>query len=71
MSSERVRDAYRVLSGEAVAKPVKSGARASGCFCIGLGAAAVAAVAAYRKQQADDPLDDAVQRQLPAAGNGR
>jgi hypothetical protein len=54
-SSERVRDAYRVLSGEAVAKPVKNGGKGKWLILVGLGAAAVAAVAAYRKQQADDP----------------
>jgi len=52
--SDRVRDAYRVLSGEAVAKPVRHGRR-TWLIVIGLGAAAVAAVAAYRRQQADDP----------------
>jgi hypothetical protein len=54
VSGDRVRDAYRVLSGEAVAKPVKRGRR-TWLVVIGLGAAAVAAVAAYRKQQANDP----------------
>lgn len=50
---DRVRDAYRVLSGEAVAKPVKRG-RKKWLFLIGFAAAAVAAVAAYRRRQADD-----------------
>lgn len=54
VSTDRVRDAYRVLSGEAVATPAKRGRR-TWLIAIGLGAAAVAAVAAYRKQQADDP----------------
>lgn len=52
--SDRVRDAYRVLSGEAVARPARHGRR-NWLIVIGLGAAAVAAVAAYRRQQADDP----------------
>ena len=53
VSSDRLRDAYRVLSGEAVAKPVKRGRR-KWLFVIGLGAATIAAVAAYRKQQANN-----------------
>jgi len=53
VSSDRLRDAYHVLSGEAVAKPVKRGRRKWLIF-IGLGAATIAAVAAYRKQQANN-----------------
>lgn len=62
VSSDRLRDAYYVLSGEAVAKPVKGG-RKKWLIFIGLGAASVAAVAAYRRQQAtNDPWA------TPAAG---
>lgn len=63
VSSDRLRDAYHVLSGEAVAKPVKRG-RKKWLIFIGLGAASVAAVAAYRRQQAtsNDPWA------TPAAG---
>jgi hypothetical protein len=53
VSSDRLRDAYHVLSGEAVAKPVKRG-RGKWLIFIGLSAATVAAVAAYRKQQANN-----------------
>ncbi len=53
-SGDRVRDAYRVLSGEAVAKPARGG-KGKWLVLVALAAAGVAAVAAYRKQQADDP----------------
>lgn len=53
-SSERVRDAYRVLSGEAVAKPKRG--KGTWLVLIGLVAAAFAGLAAYRKQQqVNDP----------------
>lgn len=55
LATDRSKDAYSVLKGDAVAKPRRGGA---GKWLIGLGlaAAAVAAVAAFRKQQqADDP----------------
>ncbi|MEP7332948.1 MAG: hypothetical protein ABI692_12740, partial [Terracoccus sp.] len=52
---DRAKDAYSVLKGEAVAKP-KGGGRTKWLIGIGLTAAAVAAVAAWRRQQsADDP----------------
>lgn len=51
---DRVRDAYRVLSGEAVAKPARSG-KVKWLVLVALAAGGVAAVAAYRRQQAEDP----------------
>ncbi|GAA6525900.1 hypothetical protein [Intrasporangium sp. DVR] len=69
VSGDRVRDAYRVLSGEAVAKPVRRGRR-TWLIVIGLGAAAVAAVAAYRRQQADDPWATPVSGSTTGAPTG-
>lgn len=55
LGTDRAKDAYHVLKGEAVAKP-KGGGRGKWLIGIGLVAAVVAAVAAFRKQQrADDP----------------
>jgi len=52
---DRVRDAYRVLSGEAVAKPRHG--KGKWLVLVGLMAAVVAGLAAYRRkqQQANDP----------------
>ncbi len=55
VAGDRGKDAYAVLTGDAVAKRRRS--RTTWLIGIGLAAAAVAAVAAFRKQQqkADDP----------------
>lgn len=55
LGGDRARDALLVLRGEAVAKPVRRG-RGKWLIGIGLVAAGLAAVAAFRKQQqANDP----------------
>ncbi|TQM55091.1 hypothetical protein [Humibacillus xanthopallidus] len=68
VAGDRSKDAYAVLTGEAVAKRRRS--RAKWLIGIGLAAAAVAAVAAFRKQQqkADDPWATPLETSPGAAG---
>lgn len=67
VGGHRAHDAYAVLKGDAVAK--KRGGKGKWLIAIGLTAAGVAAVAAFRKQkQADDPWATPLDSRAAAGG---
>ncbi len=69
VSGHRAHDAYAVLKGDAVAKQRRG--KGKWLIAIGLTAAAVAAVAAFRKQkQADDPWATPLDTRTGAGGVG-
>ena len=70
VAGDRGKGAYAVLTGEAVAKRRRS--RTTWLIGVGLAAAAVAAVAAFRKQQqkADDPWATPLEASPGATGTG-